>query len=66
MHRGETAFEQQSELWENYCFYSKTIRKNIFSDSLEDKEWLLKLAYLADMHLHLNTLNISVQGPTAF
>jgi hypothetical protein len=30
---------------------------------LEDAEWLLKLAYLADIYQHLNTYNTSMQGP---
>jgi hypothetical protein len=33
------------------------------SDFLEDTKWLLKLAYLADIYQHVNTLNTSMQGP---
>jgi hypothetical protein len=30
---------------------------------LEDTKWLLKLAYLADIYQHLNTLNTSTKDP---
>jgi hypothetical protein len=43
--------------------FFKDSNKESFSDFLEDTKWLLKLAYLAYIYQHLNTLNTSMQGP---
>jgi hypothetical protein len=51
------------ELREELLLFFKDNNKAIFSDFLEDTKWLLKLAYLADVYQHLNTLNTSLQGP---
>jgi hypothetical protein len=51
------------ELREELLLFFKDNNKASFSDFLEDKKWLLKLAYLADVYQHLNTLNTSMQGP---
>jgi hypothetical protein len=60
------AFERESltrvfELREELLLFFKD--KASFSDFLEDTKWLLKLAYLADVYQHLNTLNTSMQSP---
>jgi hypothetical protein len=41
----------------------KDNNKESLSNFLEDSKWLLKLAYLADIYQHLNTLNTSMQDP---
>jgi ribosomal protein L23 len=51
------------ELREELLLFFKDNNKAGFSDFLEDTKWLLKLAYLADVYQHLNTLNTSMQGP---
>jgi hypothetical protein len=51
------------ELREELLLFFKDNNKASFSDFLEDAKWLLKLAYLADVYQHINTLNTSTQGP---
>jgi hypothetical protein len=51
------------ELREELLLFFKDNNKASFFDFLEDTKWLLKLAYLADVYQHLNTLNTSMQGP---
>jgi hypothetical protein len=51
------------ELQEELLLFFKDNNKASFSDFLEDTKWLLKLAYLADVYQHFNTLNTSMQGP---
>jgi hypothetical protein len=41
----------------------KNNNKKSISNFFEGTKWLLKLAYLADIYQHLNTLNTSIQGP---
>lgn len=36
--------------------------KNSVHDELSDPAWLLKLAFLTDISVHLNTLNVQLQG----
>jgi hypothetical protein len=59
--RGE-AETRVFELREELLLFFKDNYKVSFSDFLEDTKWLLKLAYLADVYHHLNTLNTSMQG----
>ncbi|XP_075454709.1 zinc finger BED domain-containing protein 5-like [Ascaphus truei] len=51
------------ELREQLQIYFGENNESIFSNYLEDESWLLKLAYLADISEHLNTLNTNMQGP---
>jgi 3-polyprenyl-4-hydroxybenzoate decarboxylase len=51
------------ELREELQLFFKDNNKESISDFFEDTEWVLKLAYLADIYQHLNTMNASVQGP---
>jgi hypothetical protein len=51
------------ELREELLLFFKDNNLASFSDFLEDTKLLLKLAYLADVYRHLNTLNTSMQGP---
>lgn len=51
-------FELKSEM---LLFLSDS--KPEFSSYFSDEKWLVKLAYLADIFSHLNSLNSSLQGP---
>jgi hypothetical protein len=51
------------ELREELQLFFKDSNKDSFSNLLGGTKWLLKLAYLADIYQHLNTLNTSMQGP---
>jgi hypothetical protein len=50
------------ELREELQLFFKDSNKDSFSNLLGDTKWLQKLAYLADIYQHLNTLNTSMQG----
>jgi hypothetical protein len=52
-----------SELREELLLFFRDNNKATFYDFFGDTKWLLKLAYLADIYQHLNTLNTSMQGP---
>jgi hypothetical protein len=47
----------------NLQLFFKDNNKEFFSDFLEDTKWELKIAYLADIWDHLNTLNTSMRAP---
>lgn len=52
-------FQLQDPLLE----YFKENGDSDFANCFEDEEWMLKLAYLADIFSHINHLNESLQGP---
>ncbi len=51
------------EMREELLTFFKNNKKVHFTDCLEDAKWVQKLAYLADIFRHLNSLNTSMQGP---
>jgi hypothetical protein len=51
------------EMRKKLQLFFKDNSKESFSSILEDTKWLLKLAYVADIYQHLNTLNTSIQDP---
>jgi hypothetical protein len=55
-------FSRVFELREELQLFFKDNNKESFSNFLEDTKWLLKLAYLADIYQHLNTMNTSMQA----
>lgn len=51
------------ELRQELLLFFKDNNKASFCECLESTNWQMKLAYLADIYQHLNTLNSSMQGP---